>query len=436
MTDRTSDHLPLTPDAVPHSPNARRHSTRQISQLKASIRSFGFNVPIIINQAGELLAGHGRVRAALELDLPEIPTVTVDHMSAMEARAFMLADNRLCELSTWDEIQLADELQELAAADEAFEITDTGFELPRIDVLIEERHKPKTQVDAADAPVDPTTVEAVARLGDLWLLGRNRLFVGSALDPLSYQVLLGNERAQMVFIDPPFNCKVGGHVSGLGKVQHPEFVMGSGEMSDEEFADFLRTTFEQLMAASTDGAIHFVCIDWRGLNAVLTTGAAYSELKNICCWVKSQGGMGSLYRSQHEVMVVFKAGTAPHINNIELGRHGRNRSNVWMMPGMNSFQKGRAEKLAMHPAVKPVALVADAMLDCSTRGGLVLDVFSGSGTTLIAAERTGRVAAAMELDLHYADVTLRRFCDVTGVEPVNAWTGQVVRRRSDREDGR
>lgn len=419
-----------------HSRNARRHSARQIGQLKASIRSFGFNVPIIINQAGEILAGHGRVRAAVELDMPEIPTVTVDHMTAMEARAFMLADNRLCELSSWDEIQLADELQELAAADEAFEITDTGFELPRIDVLIEERHKPKADVDTADAPVDPATVEAVAQLGDLWLLGRNRLFVGSALDPLSYRVLLGDERAQMVFTDPPFNKRIKGHVSGLGKVQHGEFVMGSGEMSDVQFEGFLRTAFEQLIAASIDGAIHYHCMDWDGLKILLSAGEVYSELKNICCWVKTQGGMGSLYRSQHEMVVVFKAGTAPHINNIELGRHGRNRSNVWMMPGMNSFQKGRAEKLAMHPTVKPVALVADAMLDCSTRGGLVLDVFSGSGTTLIAAERTGRVAAAMELDPHYADVTLRRFCDVTGIEPVNAWTGQVVRRRPDGGDGR
>jgi hypothetical protein len=164
------------------------------------------------------------------------------------------------------------------------------------------------------------------------------------------------------------------------------------------------------------------------MKPLLAAGEAYAELKNICCWVKAQGGMGSLYRSQHELVAVFKSGTAPHINNVALGRHGRNRSNVWSMPGMNSFQKGRADKLAMHPTIKPVALVADAMLDCSHRGGLVLDTFGGSGTTAIAAERCGRTAALMELDPHYADVILRRFCDVTGIEPVNAWTGQTIER--------
>ncbi|MES2495987.1 MAG: DNA methyltransferase [Pseudomonadota bacterium] len=420
----------------PHGRNARRHSPRQIDKLKASITSFGFNVPVIINPESQILAGHGRVEAAIALGLAEIPTVTVSHMSAMQARAFMLADNVIHDLSSWDEDILAQELQELVDVDEPFEITDTGFEAARIDVLIEERNKPKPETDKADDPVDPAAVESVSRLGDLWLLGRHRLFVGDALDRLSFEVLLGHERAQMVFTDPPFNCRVNGHVSGLGKVQHSEFVMGSGEMSTQEFESFLRTIFEHLIAFSIAGSIHGVCMDWRGLKTLLMAGEVFTELKNICVWVKSQGGMGSLWRSQHELVAIFKSGTAPHINNIELGKHGRNRSNVWMAPGMNSFQKGRAEKLAMHPTVKPVGLVADAILDCSTRGGLILDVFSGSGSTLIAAERTGRVAAAMELDPKYADVSLRRFCDVTGIEPVNAWTGQVVRRRSNMGDAR
>lgn len=419
-----------------HSRNARRHSPGQINKLKASISAFGFNTPVVVNESGEILAGHGRVRAAIELDLAQIPTVMLGHLSATEARAYMLADNRIAELSTWDEIQLADELEELSTTDELFEITDTGFEMPRIDVLIEDRHKPKREEDVADAPVDPGTVEPVSRPGDLWLLGRHRLFVGDALDPLGYRALLGNERAQMIFIDPPYNVPIGGHVSGLGRARHREFVMGSGEMSPAEFEAFLRKTFDRLIAASIDGAIHYVCMDWRGLSAMLAAGTVYSELKNICCWVKSQGGMGSLYRSQHELVAVFKSGAAPHINNVELGKHGRNRSNVWAMAGMNSFQKNRADKLAMHPTVKPVALVADAILDCSKRGGLVLDVFAGSGTTLIAAERTGRLGAVMELDPQYADVILRRFCDVTGVEPVNAWTGRTVQRRSNAGGGK
>lgn len=417
-----------------HSRNARRHPARQIEKLKASISAFGFNAPVIIDRAGQILAGHGRVQAAVELDLAEIPTVTVNHLSELSARAYMLADNEIGRQSSYDELLLAEELIALTAADEPFEITDTGFDLPRIDVLIEEYNKPKPEADIADAPVDPAKVERVSRLGDLWLLGRHRLFVGSALDALSYDVLLGKERAQMVFADAPFNVRIKGNVSGLGKAKHDEFVMGSGEMSDDEFRNFLRTVFEHLVAFSTDGSIHFQCIDWRGVGIMLDAGEVYAEVKNIICWLKAQGGMGSLYRSQHELIVVFKSGTVPHINNIELGKHGRNRTNVWTMPGMNSFGKGRAEKLAMHPTVKPVALIAEAILDCSTRGGLVLDVFAGSGTTVIAAERTGRTAAVMELDPKYADVTLRRFCDVTGIEPVNAWTGRVVKRRSNNGD--
>lgn len=418
------------PDTLaPHPRNARRHSKKQIDQIAASIDSFGFNTPILIDATNRILAGHGRVEAARKLGLRRVPTVAIEHLSEGERRAFMLADNRLGELSSWDDDMLAIELEELSVLDEPFEITATGFELPRIDVLIEERHKLEAEADIADAPIDLKAVEQVARPGDLWLLGRHRLFVGNALERASYQALLDGERAQMVFVDPPFNVPVQGHVSGLGKARHREFVMASGEMSAHEFENFLRTAFKRLSEASIDGSIHFVCMDWRGLKTLLAAGSAYSELKNICCWVKSQGGMGSFYRSQHELVAVFKAGTAPHINNVALGRHGRNRSNVWSMPGMNSFQKGRAEKLAMHPTVKPVALIADAMLDCSRRGGLVLDVFGGSGTTLIAAERTGRVAAVMELDPHYVDIALRRFCDVTGIEPVNAATGGIVHRR-------
>ena len=376
-----------------------------------------------------MLAGHGRQVAALKLGLREVPTVRIEHLSEGQRRGFMLADNRLGELSDWDDEILALELEELTVLDQPFEITATGFEMARIDALIEERHKLKVEEDPADRPVNPATVERIARLGDLWVLGPHRLFVGNSLERESYKALLDGERAEMCITDAPFNCKIEGHVSGLGKNKHREFVMASGEMSDAEFGRFLATACIRMIENAIDGSIHFHFMDWRNLRILLSAGEVYTELKNICCWVKSQGGMGSLYRSQHEFVAVFKAGTAPHVNNVLLGKHGRNRSNVWTMPGMNSFQKGRAEKLAMHPTVKPVALIADAILDCSTRGGLVLDPFGGSGTIFIAAERTGRRAAAIELDPIYADVSLRRFCDVTGIEPVNAATGQVVRRR-------
>lgn len=421
----------LSPEVLKDNPrNVREHPPKQVEQIGRSIVAFGFNSPVLRDRKNMIVCGHGRVAAARALGLQEIPTVLLDHLTEAQKRAFILADNRTAELSEWDEIRLAQELEEILELDCTFEITDTGFEMPKIDVLIEGAHNPNVEADPADQPVDPRDVEAVSRPGDLWLLGRHRIFCGDALDPLSYHELLGSEKAQMVFVDPPYNVPVDGHVSGLGKVRHREFAMASGEMSSAEFTQFLRGAFCRLTTASVDGSVHYVCMDWRHLPELLAAGQdSYSTMLNLCVWTKSQGGMGSLYRSQHELVAVFKSGGGSHISNVELGKHGRNRTNVWSYPGMNSFQKRRREKLAMHPTVKPVALVADAMLDCSRRGGLILDAFGGSGTTAIGAERTGRRAALIELDPGYVDVTLRRFCDVTGIEPVNAWTGKKVERR-------
>lgn len=405
--------------------NSRLHTDDQIDKLAESIKAVGFNKPVVVGQGNVIYAGHGATLAAIKLGLKSIPTVSIAHLSEAQQRAFMIADNQLGELSAFDPDVLAIELEELIALDE-FEITATGFEMPKVDVLIEQRHKPKA--DPADQPINPNHVGKDARLGDLWLCGRHRLFCGSALDRESYLALLDGELAQMIITDCPYNVRIEGHVSGQDNAR--EFVMASGEMSPEQFTAFLRTSFEHMIANSVDGSIHFIFMDFRHLLELLTAGSVYTEFKNLCCWVKSGGGgMGSLYRSQHELIAVFKAGKAKHINNIQLGKHGRSRTNVWMAPGLNSFQKGRAEKLAMHPTVKPVGLIADAILDCSKRGGLVLDPFGGSGTAMIAAERTGRRAALIELDPHYVNVALRRFCDVTGIEPVNAATGAVVRRR-------
>jgi DNA modification methylase len=422
----------LSPDVLIENPrNARTHSAKQIGQIARSIASFGFNSPVLIDRGNMIVCGHGRVAAAKTIGLREVPTVLLDHLTQAQKRAFILADNRTAELSDWNELVLAQELEEILELDCTFEITDIGFEMPRIDVLIEESHTPGSRADLADQPVDLRDVPPVTRSGDLWLCGRHRIFCGDALDPLSYRLVLGDEKAQMVFIDPPYNVPIEGHVSGLGKAHHPEFAMASGEMSSAQFTQFLQRAFKLLGSASVEGSVHFVCMDWRHLPELLAAGQdIYSTMLNLCVWTKSQGGMGSLYRSQHELVAVFKFGRGAHVSNVELGKHGRNRTNVWSYPGMNSFQKGRREKLAMHPTVKPVALVADAMLDCSKRGGLILDAFGGSGTTAIAAERTGRTAALIELDPRYVDVALRRFCDVTGIEPVNAWTGSRVERRT------
>ena len=415
---------------APHPRNSRVHSEEQIDLLAGSIDAFDFIKPVILGPGKQIIAGHGAARAAVKRGLKSIPTITLSHLTEEERRAFMIADNRLAELSSFDMEILGLELEELSALEMPFEPTVLGFEPAEMDVIIEGRHKPMADSDPADEPVAASSVEKVSRLGDFWWLGRHRLFVGSALDRLSYQALLGTDRAQMVMSDPPFNQRVA-HISGMGKIKHAEFIAGSGELSADEFVAFLRTAMLNLIEFSVNGSIHFLFMDWKGLKSLLSAGEVYTELKNICCWVKSNGGgMGSLYRSQHELIAVFKSGKDKHKNLVQLGRFGRNRTNVWMMPGMAGFQKGRLEKLAMHPTVKPVGLIADAILDCSQRGDLILDPFGGSGTTALAAERTGRTAALMELDPHYADVTLRRFCDATGIEPVNAFTGQLVRRRA------
>ena len=276
-----------------------------------------------------------------------------------------------------------------------------------------------------DAAPEPEA-HAVSRLGDLWILGNHKLLCGDALLPASYEQLLGNEQAQLVFTDPPYNVPIQGHVSGLGKVRHREFAMASGEMTEAEFTAFLGTLFANMVAVSADGTIHFVCIDWRHIYEVLSAGReVYAELKNLCVWNKDNGGMGTFYRSKHELVFVFKSGSGPHINNFGLGEGGRYRTNVWDYAGANTFRRGRDEDLALHPTVKPVTLVMDAIKDCSRRAGIVLDPFGGSGTTLIAAERCGRRGYLMELDPLYVDVIVRRWQGLTGKAAVHAETQQT-----------
>jgi len=264
-----------------------------------------------------------------------------------------------------------------------------------------------------------------SRPGDVWALGPHRLLCGNALDSASYQNLMAGELAEMVFSDPPYNVRIDGNVCGLGRVRHREFAMASGEMKEADFTAFLRTAFEQLAANSTNGAIHFVCMDWRHLAEMLGAGrSVYSELKNLVVWSKTNAGMGSFYRSKHELVFVWKVGAAAHVNNFELGQHGRHRTNVWDYAGVNTIRPGRLEELAMHPTVKPVALVADAIKDCSRRNGIILDPFVGSGTTLIAAHRTGRRARGIELDPIYVDVAVRRWQTYTGKPATLLATGK------------
>lgn len=375
----------------------------------------------------EIIAGHGRLEAAKSIGLSEVPCIRLVGLSAAQKKALAIADNKLALNAGWDIEILQEQILELI--DDGFDLEMTGFEIPEVNLILQNSWDP-VEADPQDKhfPVASADTPAVAREGDLWLLGRHRLLCGNALEPSSYRHLLGDERAAMVFTDPPYNVPIDGHVCGAGKIRHREFAMASGEMSEEAFTVFLTTVAERLVEHSSDGSMHFLCMDWRHLYELLTAcRGAYTEFKNLCVWVKDNGGMGSLYRSQHELVAVFKAGTGAHVNNVELGRHGRYRTNVWSYPGVNSFGKGRMADLKAHPTVKPVAMVADAIMDCSKTGDLILDPFAGSGTIFLAAERAGRRGAGIEIDPHYVDVAIRRFEQETGETATLESTGQAFR---------
>lgn len=415
--------------------NARRHDKTQIQRLAKSLKEFGFIMPVLIDGGGTIVAGHGRIAAAKQLGISKVPTLAVTHLTDAQRRAFAIADNRLAELAHWDNQALASELSALSSLGLSFDCETIGFDTAQIDLLIENFG------EAGDDPDDrqpelPPDYRPVTQPGDLWILGSHKLYCGNALENHAYEKLLGGERAQMVFTDPPFNVKIQGHVSGRGAVKHEDFVMASGEMSGEAFAKFLGKAFELLAANSGDGAIHFIVMDWRHQWELLAASRQiYGPPINLCVWNKDNAGMGSLYRSKHELVFVFAVGTASHINNVALGKHGRNRTNVWSYPGGSGFRAGRAEELAMHPTVKPVAMIADAIRDVSRRGGIVLDSFAGSGTTIIAATRTGRIARAMELDPKYVDVAVRRWQLFTGKEATHAETGLSFEEVADIRSG-
>lgn len=402
--------------------NARTHSKKQLHQIAASIREFGFTNPVLIDDKGQILAGHGRVEAAKILGVPTIPVLRIDHLTPEQKRAYMIADNKIALNAGWDLEILAADLKELAALDLSFDVEITGFETAEIDILVDGR--PPQGNDPADQ-VPPVQARAVTELGDLWLLGDHKLLCADARDSGAYEKLMGTERARMVFADPPYNVPIDGHVGGLGAIKHREFAMATGEMNDAEFSGFLATCFAQMAAVSADGAIHFICMDWRHMGEVLAAAkGVYSELKNLCVWNKDNGGMGSFYRSKHELVFVYKVGTAPHVNTIELGRTGRYRTNVWDYAGANTLRPGRERDLDMHPTVKPVALVMDAIKDCSRRGDIVLDSFGGSGTTIMAAQKSGRCARAIEIDPLYVDVAIRRWQNYTGQSALRARDGR------------
>ena len=406
MNDFHIEHLPIA-NLKPNPRNARRHPTKQLHQIAASIREFGFNSIIVVDEEGIILVGHGRVEAARLAGLATLPVLRLTHLTAQQKVGFALADNKIALNADWDMEQLTLLWRELSTEELAFDLEVTGFETAEIDLLVDgptESAKP----DRSDIVPEPQGV-AVSRLGDLWQLGEHRLICADACDKAAYAALLEGEPAQMVFTDPPYNVPIDGHVGGLGEIRHREFKMASGEMTPGEFQGFLKAAFANMAEASRNGAIHFICMDWRHIAEVMAAAQGiYGGLKNLCVWNKNNGGMGSFYRSKHELVFVYKVGTEPHINTIELGKNGRYRTNVWDYAGVNTWRAGRDADLEMHPTVKPTALVIDAIKDCSRRGDIVLDAFAGSGTTIIAAHKCRRRAVAVPCSVRNHSTTAYR----------------------------
>jgi DNA modification methylase len=397
--------------------NARTHSRAQIKQIAKSIEVFGFTNPVLVSDDLEILAGHGRAAAAHLLKMAQVPIVRLSDLSPAERRAYVLADKKLALNAGWDREVLAIELQGLV--DLGFDVETTGFALGEIEVILDEAAEsaPNDPSDGSEDEIPPVGDAAVSRAGDVWKAGRHRLICGDARDSAAYEPLLGDDRVDLIFTDPPYNVPIDGHVCGLGRIRHREFAMGVGEMSSTEFTTFLKQGLGLGAERCRDGAIAYVCMDWRHAEELLAAGkVVFSELKNVCVWNKSNTGMGSFYRSKHEFVFVFKKGTAPHVNSFGLGETGRPRSNVWDYPlsrgEQHRAQTARGASNAPNREADKVGCRRDQ--GQLKRGDLVLDPFGGSGTTLNAAEKTGRSARLIEFDPAYCDTIVRRFARVTG----------------------
>lgn len=408
----------------PYAGNPRTHDAKQLRLIAKSIKAHGWLVPILVGPGQVVIAGHGRLLAAKQLGLAQVPVIRADHLSDAQVRAYRIADNKIAEGAGWDNDLLRIELSDLIAID--YDVELTGFSGTEIDNLTLD---PDGE-DEPPIPPLPASAAVVTELGNVWAVGKHRIICGDSRDSQVMSTLMGKETAAMVFSDPPYNVKIQGHVSGLGKHQHSEFAMASGEMSSAEFTSFLVDSIGAMAAVCRDGALLDLCIDWKHLPELQAACAALKLSPiNLCVWTKTNGGMGSLYRSQHELVLIVKKGSAAHINNVELGKHGRYRTNVWSYAGMNSFSAERDEALALHPTVKPIALVRDAILDVTNRGDLVLDGFLGSGTTLLAAQRCGRRCYGIELSPGYVDACLQRWIKETGEQPIHVASGMTYAER-------
>jgi len=414
-----------TTSLKPHPQNPRVHTDKQVGQIAQSIEAFGFNVPILVDDRQNVVAGHGRLLAARKLGWNTIPVIKLNHLTESQYSAFLIADNRLTENSSWDERLLGEQLKVLSELELDFDLEVTGFEIAEIDVLIdglETLNEPDP-----DDRLPAIETSAVSVSGDLWQLDKHRVLCGNALTTENYERLMGGAKADLVITDPPYNVAIDGHASGLGKVRHREFAMASGEMSSGEFTEFLRKAMMLSRQSSQRGSLAYYFMDWRHMKQILAAGQeVYWEMMNMCVWAKNNAGMGSFYRSAHELIFLFKNGSASHRNNVQLGKFGRYRTDVWNYPSANTFSRSGpdGDLLALHPTPKPVALIADAIKDSTARGALILDPFLGSGTAIIAAERTGRVCYGLELDPLYVDALIRRWQRRTKRKAIHVESGE------------
>ena len=420
-------------DLKPDPRNPRTHSKKQVQQIADSITSSTYFNPILIEEGNVIICGHGRYRAAQLIGRAGVPVIRLSGLPESAKRALRIADNKIAMNAGWDVDLLRVELEEIQA--DGFNLELTGFAMGEIDSLMTPAPDPEDEVIPA-VPEEPVT-----RPGDVWICGPHRIACGNLLDGLSLAALMADERADAIIADAPYNVVINGFANAKGR--HREFQMASGEMSDEEFREFIRAFILVFIAFSRNGAVHFLFMDWRHIEELIAIGKAlYGEFLNLCVWNKSNAGLGSLYRSKHELIAVFRAGDVPHFNAVELGKHGRNRCNVFDYASVNSMVGSRREDLKLHPTVKPTKLYADAIQDVTRRGELVLDGFLGSGTLLVACELTGRRARGLEIEPAYVDVALERWIAMTGTQPILESTGETYEQRraaltpAEREEGR
>ncbi|EAQ96141.1 site-specific DNA-methyltransferase [Congregibacter litoralis] len=400
----------------------RKHPEKQLKKLTQAISASGIVMPLVIDGEGTVFAGAARLEALKRLGITTAPVLLVEHLCEAELRAYALADNRIAEDGDWDEALLKVELTYLIESDVDIDLEVTGFGGAEIDNLLIIENIPPEPAEPALAPEEIV----ISQPGDVWLAGSHRVMCGSSLCPEQIAVLMSGATATLHISDPPYNVPTQGHISVGDDAGHGDFAMAAGEMTPEEFTDFLRQSLLGLSSVCGNGSLHYIFMDWRHIRELLeAVDTVYAHLINLCVWAKTNGGMGSFYRSQHELIAVAKKGSEPHINNVQLGANGRYRTNVWRYAGMNTFSVDREETLAVHPTVKPTAMIIDAILDASNLGDIVLDGFLGSGTTLLAAEQTGRVCRGMELDPRYADVAIRRWEALTGNHAIHEASGKT-----------